>query len=87
MAKKDISQEIAQAKEGWTTTTTTDQMTTTVTVIAENADVLFVMIQDILPQSVLKRIPNPQENEDKEVLQDKTISGKTTIENSQKSDK
>lgn len=87
MAKKDISQEIAQAKEGWTTTTTTDQMTTTVTLIAENADVLFVMIQDILPQSVLKRIPNPQENEDKEVLPDKTISGKTTIENSQKSDK
>ena len=87
MAKKDISQEIAQAKEGWTTTTTTDQTTTAVTLIAENADVLFVMIQDILPQSVLKRIPNPQENEDKEVLQDKTISGKTTIENSQKSDK
>ncbi len=87
MAKKDISQEIAQAKEGWTTTTTTDQTTTTATLIAENADVLFVTIQDILPQSVLKRIPNPQENEDKEVLQDKTISGKTTIENSQKSDK
>ena len=87
MAKKDISQEIAQAKEGWTTTTTTDQTTTAVTLIAENADVLFVTIQDILPQSVLKRIPNPQENEDKEVLQDKTISGKTTIENSQKSDK
>lgn len=87
MAKKDISQEIAQAKEGSTTTTTTDQTTTTATLIAENADVLFVTIQDILPQSVLKRIPNPQENEDKEVLQDKTISGKTTIENSQKSDK